>query len=143
MCYLLQRNAKGVFEFAPFGEAGNIVWTASNVQPKDGTWYHVAAVYTGEEAQVYVDGVLSATRIFSADIADTNAPVVIGTNYPMGIQPIKDIIDEVAIFSVALEAEDINTIMNEGLEKAVGILAVEPSDKLVLTWGALKTRNPK
>ena len=143
MCYLLQRNANGVFEFAPFGEAGNTVWTASNVQPKDGTWYHVAAVYTGEEAQVYVDGVLSATRVFSADIADTNAPVVIGTNYPTGIQPINGIIDEVAIFSVALEAADINTIMNEGLEKAVGILVVEPSDKLALMWGALKTRNPK
>ena len=141
MCYLLQRNANGVFEFAPFGEAGNTVWTASNVQPKDDTWYHVAAVYTGEEAQVYVDGVLSATRVFSADIADTNAPVVIGTNYPTGIQPVEGFIDEAAIFSVALEEEDINTIMTEGLEAAVGIRAVEPSDKLALTWGEIKASN--
>ncbi len=140
MCYLLQRNANGVFEFAPFGEAGNTVWTASNVNPKDDTWYHVTAVYTGEEAQVYVDGVLSATRVFSAEIADTNAPVVIGTNYPTGIQPVEGLIDEAAIFSVALEEEDINAIMNEGLEETLGILAVEPSEKLTLTWGTLKSR---
>ena len=143
MCYLLQRNANGVFEFAPFGEAGNTVWTASNVQPKDDTWYHVAAVYTGEEAQIYVDGTLSATRGFAAEIADTDAPVVIGTNYPTAIQPVEGIIDEAAIFSVALEAEDINTIMTKGLEEAVGILAVEPSGKLALTWGKLKVSSNK
>ena len=57
---------------------------------------------------------LSATRVFSADIADTDAPVVIGTNYPTGIQPVEGFIDEAAIFSVALEEEDINTIMIEG-----------------------------
>ena len=143
MCYLLQRNANGVFEFAPFGEAGNAVWTASNINPKDGTWYHVAAVYTGEEAQIYVDGVLSAKQGFAADIADTDAPVVIGTNYPTAIQPVEGIIDEAAIFSVALEEEDINAIMNEGLEETLGILAVEPSDKLALTWGDLKVGNDK
>ena len=143
MCYLLQRNANGVFEFAPFGEAGNTVWTASNVQPEDGTWYHVAAVYTGDEAQIYVDGVLSATRAFAAEIADTDAPVVIGTNYPAAIQPVEGIIDEAAIFSVALEVEDINTIMTGGLEEAVGILAVEPSDKLALTWGKLKASSDR
>jgi hypothetical protein len=118
-------------------------WTASNINPKDGTWYHVAAVYTGEEAQIYVDGVLSAKQGFAADIADTDAPVVIGTNYPTGIQPVEGIIDEAAIFSVALEEEDINTIMTEGLEAAIGILAVEPSDKLALTWGDLKVGNDK
>ena len=143
MCYLLQRAANGKFEFALFGEGGNDSWTASNILPEDGTWYHVGAVYTGEEAQVYVDGVLSATRVFSAEIADTNAPVVIGTNYPGGIQPVDGLIDEAAIFSVALEEEDINAIMNEGLEETLGILAVEPSDKLALTWGELKTANDK
>ncbi len=143
MCYLLQRNANGVFEFAPFGEGGNTVWTASNVQPKDGTWYHVAAVYTGAEAQIYVDGVLSATRAFAAEIADTGAPVVIGTNYPTAIQPVEGVIDEAAIFSVALEVADINTIMTEGLEEAVGGLAVEPLGKLALTWGELKASSDR
>ena len=135
--------ANGKFEFALFGEGGNDSWTASDILPEDGTWYHVAAVYTGKEAQVYVDGVLSATRAFSAEIADTNAPVVIGTNYPNGIQPVDGLIDEAAIFSIALEEEDINAIMDDGLEETLGILAVEPSDKLALTWGDLKVGNDK
>ena len=66
--------------------------------------------------------------------------MVIGTNYPTGIQPVEGFIDEAAIFSVALEEEDINTIMTEGLEETLGILAVEPSDKLALTWGRVKSQ---
>jgi len=143
MCYLLQRNANGVFEFAPFGEGGNTVWTASNVNPADDTWYHVAGVYTGTEALIYVDGLLSAKQAFASGIADTNAPVVIGTNYPTAIQPVKGIIDEVAIFSVALEEEDINTIMTEGLQEAVGIRVVEPMGKLALTWAQVRAGNDK
>ena len=143
MCYLLQRAANGKFEFALFGEGGNDSWTASDILPEDDTWYHVGAVYTGEKTELYVDGVLSATRVFSAEIADTNAPVVIGTNYPNGIQPVNGLIDEAAIFSVALEEEDINAIMNDGLEETLGILAVEPSDKLALAWGVLKVGHDK
>ncbi|MBC8233420.1 transposase [bacterium] len=143
MCYLLQRNANGVFEFAPFSEGGNAVWTASNVKPVDDTWYHVAGVYTSIEALIYVDGLLSAKQAFALGIADTNAPVVIGTNYPTAIQPVKGIIDEVAIFSVAFSEEDINTIMTEGLEAAVGIKVVEPSGKLALTWGEVRALNDK
>ena len=50
------------------------------------------------------------------------------------------LIDEAAIFSVALEEEDINAIMNEGLEETLGILAVEPSDKLSFDLGRLKSQ---
>lgn len=45
------------------------------------------------------------------------------------------IIDEVAIFNVALEEEDINNIMDNGLETAA---AVEPVNKLTTTWGRIK-----
>ena len=45
------------------------------------------------------------------------------------------IIDEVAIFNVALTEDDIKYIMAEGLGI---ILAVSPSGKLATTWGNLK-----
>lgn len=46
------------------------------------------------------------------------------------------IVDEVAIFNVALSKDDINTIM-KGFETA---LAVEPEGKLTTTWSTIKTQ---
>ncbi len=45
------------------------------------------------------------------------------------------IIDEVGLFSIALSEDEMNTIMNHGLEEAA---AVEPINKLTLTWANLK-----
>lgn len=45
------------------------------------------------------------------------------------------IIDEVGLFSIALSEDEMNTIMNHGLEQAA---AVEPINKLTLTWANLK-----
>ncbi len=50
------------------------------------------------------------------------------------------VIDEVAIFNVELEEEDIQTIMNDGLERASGLTAVDLSGKLISTWGNVKVR---
>ena len=45
------------------------------------------------------------------------------------------VIDEVVLFNVALEEEDIQAIMNKGLSS---MLAVSPSAKLTTTWGEIK-----
>ncbi len=49
------------------------------------------------------------------------------------------LLDEVALFNVALEQNDIKEIMEDGLENATGLLAVEPENKLATTWGKLKS----
>ena len=45
------------------------------------------------------------------------------------------VLDEVAIFNVALSEDDLNDIMTEGLEKA---LSVSPTDRLTTTWANMK-----
>ena len=47
------------------------------------------------------------------------------------------IIDEVALFNVALDESDMQSIMNDGL---VTFTAVEAADKLTTTWGNVKQR---
>lgn len=47
-------------------------------------------------------------------------------------------VDEVAIFSVALEEADIQQMYDQGLEFAV--LAVEPADKMTTTWANVKVK---
>jgi hypothetical protein len=52
----------------------------------------------------------------------------------------KGLIDEVAIFDVALTESDIKDIMTKGLAAATGFGpgAVSPSGKLTTTWGSIK-----
>jgi hypothetical protein len=52
----------------------------------------------------------------------------------------KGLIDEFAIFDVALAPADLKTIMDQGLEKAAGGLAVSLSGKLTTTWGEVKDK---
>jgi len=50
------------------------------------------------------------------------------------------LLDEVAIFNIPLEADDILDIMNNGLEVVTGLRApVEPRGKLAAIWGSLKS----
>jgi hypothetical protein len=40
---------------------------------------------------------------------------------------------------VALEEDDIKTIMNDGVAGVLGLVAVSPAGKLAASWGELKT----
>jgi len=51
---------------------------------------------------------------------------------------IDGILDEVALFSVALEVPDIEDLMDNGIERALGFAPVKPSGKLVSTWGRIR-----
>ena len=55
-----------------------------------------------------------------------------------GSIPLTGAVDEVAVFNVALEEEDIKDSMEKGMERVLGIAAVSPSDKLAVTWGQIK-----
>jgi len=70
--------------------------------------------------------------IITTDAIPTDANVTIGRQSDNKFY-FDGIIDEVAIFNVALEEEDIQTFMNEGIPKAV-----VRSGKLVSTWAALR-----
>jgi len=51
------------------------------------------------------------------------------------------IMDEIAVFDVALTEDDIKSIMNNGLAKALGMVAaVDSSGKLTTTWATIKAR---
>ena len=47
-------------------------------------------------------------------------------------------IDEVGLFNIALSEDDIKSIMNQGLGRALGITAVSSAGKLATTWADLK-----
>lgn len=99
-----------------------------------GEWLHLAMTYNGEEIAIYADGEVEMAVPASGEIAASDGELRIGRGAPGGY--FTGTMDEIAILRVALSQDEIKEIMNNGLEAA--LLAVEPRDKLVETWGNIK-----
>jgi len=108
--------------------------------PTKKVWHHLAGCYDDAKGEliVYVDGKEDATAKASGNALENKWPALhIGKPNNVDNYYIQGIIDEVAIFNVALTENDVNTIMDKGLEKAS---AVSTADKLATYWGAIKVQ---
>ena len=96
-------------------------------------WHHIALAYDGKTVNYYLDASSEASDDLTGSITKAADPVVIGTNSRP--EWYSGLIDEVAILNVGLNKDDIQTIMNKGLEDA---LAVDLSGTLTTTWASIK-----
>lgn len=106
----------------------------------DGDWHHLAGVWGQNEGLViYTDGEEVGKQVYVQPSQDANpSRMRIGDGSNGGHQ-CEGLLDEVALFSVPLSQDDIKAIMNDGLERTTGFLAVEPESKLTTIWGKLKS----
>jgi len=106
----------------------------------DGEWHHLAGVI-GEEAGllIFADGIQLGQQAYSVPSLDATPEVLRIGDGSAGGHQVEGILDEVAIFNVPLAAEDILTIMNDGLESFTGLgAAVEARGKLATVWGGIR-----
>ena len=107
----------------------------------DGQWHHVAVVFDRDgHLTFYNDGEAKKGVEISAvkgNIEMTGPCLAIGKRPGTEEQFFDGIIDEVALFKSALTKNDIQAIMNRGIE---GISVVDLSGKLATTWSSIKTR---
>ncbi|MBD3183822.1 hypothetical protein GF312_16175 [Candidatus Poribacteria bacterium] len=106
----------------------------------DGEWHHLAGVI-GEDTGlvIYVDGVQVGQEPYSVPSLDAEPDVLRIGDGSSGGHQLMGILDEVAIFNVALDVDDIEEIMNNGLEEVTGMGApVESKDKLAALWSEIK-----
>jgi concanavalin A-like lectin/glucanase superfamily protein len=103
-----------------------------------GKWYHLAWTLDGTHETVYVNGVLIGEfdKPHEGTLAQAHT-LEIGRRQA-GSLAFVGIVDEVAIFNVALEQEDVQEAFERGLEEALGMAAVFPADKLATTWGQIR-----
>jgi hypothetical protein len=106
-------------------------WTVGNsVIPKN-QWVHVACTWDGTTKKLYVDGKLDGSANATGEICDGERKEL---HIGKGWDPFyKGLMDNVAIFNVALTEEQIIETM-AGLKAA----AVAPQEKLTTTWAGLK-----
>ena len=104
----------------------------------DDKWHFVAAVADASKGKssIWIDGKKEAEADFNkkSGYGTSEGVVAIGRHYD---RYTKGIIDDVALFNVALTGDDIKTVMNEGLEVS---LAVSPLSKLAIIWGKIRKR---
>ena len=145
---MIAKNNEYLLRIDPPGEGGRMSsfmnqggWEprASAGVPEVEVWTHFAAVYDGGEGtlKVYVNGVESGQSARAGKPNPGNDPVTLGHwnngNHFVGI------LDDLAIFNVALEVEDILDIATDGLQETLIIdQSVQPSGKLASKWGDLK-----
>ena len=110
----------------------------STTEIGDDAWHFIAGVANADTGKVsiWIDGNMEAEIDFNTGDGYGTAEGVfhIGRHFD---RYTAGIIDEVALFNVALDEDDINSIMTDGL---VNITDVEPQGKLATTWGTIKQR---
>ena len=109
-----------------------------------GQWLHLVGTYDNAsgQAKIYMNGEVQDTHNLTGVISGVQYSSIGAQGGPDG--PFSDfldgILDEVAVFSVALTEQEIKTVMEQGLAESVGIAAVDVSGKLTTTWSAIKVR---
>jgi len=102
----------------------------------EGEWVQVAGTYDGSQLKVYVDGELANTADVEGNPWASPEQVYIAADPGCdGRCQWTGIIDEIAVFNVTLSDADIRALAN-GYE---GFSAVSSKEKLVTTWGYLKS----
>jgi len=100
------------------------------------TWYHVANVYDGAKVSIYVNGELANSQAGVFTLANQQNNAWLATDNGGWISSCSE--DDVGLFNVALAEEDIKSIMNNGILRAIGGAAVAAQGKLPSLWGELK-----
>ncbi len=122
--FSIHSNPGGNDKFANFAVSGGEM----------NKWIHIATAYSAEEGKIrfYINGELDAESDWG------NNPGVLDPGRIGdwgGSRQWQGLLDEFIIFNTVLSEDDIKSVMNDGIE---GGLAVDPKEKLAVTWGSLK-----
>ena len=106
----------------------------------NGNWHHVAISFDDNTnvGRIFVNGTQEAQYNVINDIPLSDADLVFASYTHGGGNGYIGLLDEIAIFSVALEEADIKAVMDRGLEAVANLFAVSSMDKLATTWANIR-----
>ena len=94
-------------------------------------WHHVAGVYDGSEAIIYINGEFDSKKAFEGNLKHNDENFWMGARNVGGLQ-YNGLLDELRIYNRGLSQDEVKHNLD------ATVLAVEPSNKLALTWGMIK-----
>ena len=101
-------------------------------QLRKDAWTHLAATYDGSVMKLYYDGEVKVETAASGKIDKNDVPVSIGRNSEGNREHYIGLIDDVAIWDVALSDDEVQQAMDQ-------VFAVAAVDKLPVRWADLKS----
>jgi hypothetical protein len=122
---------------------GGFVTMYGNTTTDLGKWYHIAGVVDSDARLVYIylDGTLdNDPKEHSGEMMNPGVSMVIGKSGVAHVYDFHGIIDDVAIFNVALTEDDIKNLMENGIKMALGLTPVFPKGRLTTVWGEIKAK---
>jgi len=114
----------------------NPSWLSGPTPVDDDQWHHIAFTYDGATKVIYVDGEVDVDQATGGTFGVFGIDLFVGGTPTE--RPANGLIDEVGMFNVPLEQADIQTLMNDGLARTIGIVAVSPKGRLTTMWAELK-----
>ena len=113
-------------------------WNQGTVKKDE--WLYMTATYDGEDTiKIYENGAeIGSVGGLGGPAPRNDTDTNIGGWTDNTSETLDGMLSEVALFSVALSEEDVNTLMDEGLPSLV--TPVEPSGKLATTWADIKSQ---
>lgn len=127
----------GYFQAAMATGPGNAASWCNGPNLSAKIWYHAALTFDGTTLILYMDGE-NVANAGGGKILYDDRTVRIGVHPDDTGAAFDGFIDEIALFSKALAQEDIQAIMNKGLEATVGVKAVFSVGKLATTWSSIR-----
>jgi hypothetical protein len=116
---------------------GNTIVGVDGSPLPTGEWVHMAGVYRpGQALEVYVNGKLDTSNtsgIPDEQFSANGQPVIIGARSACGNCGWLGGIDDVLIYNRDLSENEVRQLMENG-----PFTAVEPHNKLAITWGTIK-----
>jgi len=104
-------------------------------------WYHLAGTFDGETMRVFVNAKEDGKAEYKGTIAVTDRVLMMGVNV-LNNEAFRNVpsyhgtLDDMAIFNIALDANEIQALMSKGLSD---YLSVHPRGKLPVIWSELKS----
>ncbi|MEN6575795.1 MAG: LamG-like jellyroll fold domain-containing protein [Phycisphaerales bacterium] len=92
----------------------------SAAQVADNEWHHIAGVYDGSEASLYVDGVLDTAVPATGQINSSSHKLLIGENAQARGRYFKGLMDEIRVYNVALNESSVVKAM-QGIVEATTV----------------------
>ena len=98
-------------------------------------WTHIAATFDGKEVVLYLNGEIDNKAPHVGEMMQNKKDLWFGASEFWDPRFFDGLMDDVALFNVALSQDDIKTLVKKGLAAELG---VSPAGKLATTWAQLK-----